>query len=108
MFHESGVWQSVGGGELRFRNIYRWSLAGPRAVRLEHLRFGLDKPVHLFELAPESDTVWASVNPHMCREDCYSARLHLQPEGVRLRWAIVGPRKCEDIEYAYRYGPCPP
>lgn len=104
IFRESGLWQSTGGGELRFSNIYRWSLAGPRAVRLEHLRFGPDDPVPLFELAPESDSGWVSVSPHVCREDCYSARLRLLPEGIALRWAIVGPRKCEDIEYAYRYG----
>jgi hypothetical protein len=103
IFRESGIWRPAGSGELRFSNVYRWSLAGPQTVRLEHLRFGLGQPVHLFELARESESVWSSVDPHQCRDDCYSARLQLQAEGVTLRWTVLGPRKCEDIEYTYRW-----
>lgn len=99
IFRESGTWQPARGSELRFSNVYRWSLAGPRAVRLEHLRFGPGQPVHLFKLVPDSEAVWASVSPHQCGEDCYSARLQLQMRIITLRWSIVGPRKREDIEY---------
>lgn len=103
IFRESGEWRPAGANPLRFSNVYRWSLVGPLSLRLEHLRFGPGKPVHLFELAPESESAWASVCPHECRDDCYSARLQLQADGIVLRWSIVGPRKSEDIEYAYHW-----
>jgi Family of unknown function (DUF6314) len=103
IFHEAGTWRPNGRGELRFTNVYRWSLVGPQIVRLEHLRFGLGQPVHLFDVAPESELAWASVSPHHCRDDCYSARLEIQEWGISLRWDIAGPRKREDIEYSYRW-----
>jgi hypothetical protein len=102
-FRESGLWRPDGGSELRFSNVYRWSVVGSQTVRLEHLRFGPGQPVLLFELAPELEEVWSSVSPHQCRDDCYSARLQMQDEGILLRWAIVGPQKREDIEYIYRW-----
>jgi hypothetical protein len=70
-FTESGSWQPAAGPRIRFSNVFRWSLVGPAVVRLEHLRFGADHPVYLFDLAPRSGAEWASVNPHLCREDCY-------------------------------------
>ena len=51
-FTESGSWRSAEGRESRFSNVFRWVLAGPELVRLEHLRFGPEHPVHLFDLAP--------------------------------------------------------
>jgi Family of unknown function (DUF6314) len=103
IFRESGLWRPEGGGELRFSNVYRWSVVGSRAVRLEHLRFGPRQPVLLFDLAPESEEVWSSVSAHQCRDDCYSSRLRIQVGGILVRWAIVGPQKREDIEYIYRW-----
>lgn len=101
LFHESGIWQPTAGGDLRFRNVYRWSLVAAQMVRLEHLRFGPTQPVQLFELVPESESIWASANPHVCRDDCYSARLRIGERNISLKWAITGPRKREGIEYNY-------
>jgi len=102
-FTESGRWQPLGGQQTRFSNVYRWSLLGPESIRLEHLRFGADRPVFLFDLAPRSDGNWASIKPHVCREDCYSAELRLLDWGLGLSWAVTGPRKQERIDYEYRW-----
>src|SRR5262249_32704997 len=59
IFTESGVWTPEGGREIRFRNVFRWSKAGG-ALRLEHLRFGEDNPVYLFDLVPVSEREWTS------------------------------------------------
>src|SRR5262245_24697285 len=63
-FTESGSWQPEGGRELRFRNVYRWTLVGD-LLRLEHLRFGEDRPVYLFDLEPAGERQWRSVAPHL-------------------------------------------
>jgi hypothetical protein len=49
-----------------------------------------------------AESALESADPHVCREDLYTARLEFDAEGVRLRWAIVGPRKDEQILYLYR------
>lgn len=99
-FTESGVWRPVGRRDIRFSNVFRWSQVGNR-LRLEHLRFGVDRPVYLFDLAPAGDREWSSVSPHLCSEDCYSAVLLVRDDGIVLRWSIDGPRKQEVIEYLY-------
>lgn len=101
IFRESGTWRPAGGDDLRFRNAYRWAATGERAVSLEHLRLGDERPVFLFELAPETTSSWASVAPHPCGEDRYSARLLVEDEHITLRWTVIGPRKVEAIEATY-------
>ena len=44
LFREAGTWEQDGGKEIRFTNTFRWTLVEDR-VRLEHLRYGDDKPV---------------------------------------------------------------
>src|SRR3954453_19731605 len=102
-FKEAGSWAPTIGKETRFKHVFRWSLAGPAVVRLEHLRFGADHPVYLFDLAPTADSAWSSATPHLCREDCYSAELRRHEWGMFLHWTIVGPKKQESIEYDYRW-----
>jgi hypothetical protein len=63
-FTESGTWVSERGLEFRFSNVFRWSSVGPELIRLDHLRFGPDQPVHLFDLAPMPEG-WRSVRPHL-------------------------------------------
>jgi hypothetical protein len=60
-FIEAGIWRPEGGRATRFSNVFRWSVVGD-AIRLEHLRFGADRPVHLFDLAPEDGGEWHSVS----------------------------------------------
>jgi hypothetical protein len=101
IFHESGFWHSETSKSLEFRNIYRWTRTGD-TVRLEHLRFGEQHPVYLFDLAPAPERQWASVAPHVCRADEYTARLRREESGIVLVWKITGPEKNEEITYQYR------
>ena len=77
IFHESGSWRQDGGQELRFFNVFRWTALESR-IRLEHLRFGADNPVFLFDMAANADGVWREIHPHPCHDDCYRASLRLQ------------------------------
>lgn len=102
LFHEKGTWNQAGGRELTFTNVYRWTaLHEVGALRLEHLRFGVEHPVYLFDLQQTESGQWRSVEGHMCREDCYQAAMTLGPHDLRLRWTIKGPGKDETIGYVY-------
>lgn len=100
-YDESGVWRPDGSGELKFRNVFRWTLLGSAAIRLEHLRFGPKRPVLLFELIPTGPERWQSQRPHLCGEDSYGAELWGQDSGIEMVWSITGPKKAERIEYEY-------
>ena len=102
LFHEDGTWKSVDGREFHFTNVYRWTaLPASHTIRLEHLRFGAEKPVYLFDMEPIGGSKWASVQPHMCREDCYQAEMDVGAESIDLSWSIRGPEKEETIRYTY-------
>ncbi|MFT5447725.1 MAG: hypothetical protein ACI9DC_002902 [Gammaproteobacteria bacterium] len=101
-FTESGHWQSDTGRRLKFSNVFRWSPGESRSViRLEHLRFGPDKPVYLFELDPQDDQTWQSTRPHVCGDDVYSVIMNMSADQIELQWMIKGPNKDEDIRYWY-------
>ncbi len=101
IFRENGEWAPETGRPLRFHNVYRWSKTGRDSVCLEHLRFGPDKPVKLFELVAESPELWTSPAPHHCGDDLYSAVLKVGEDKIDLQWTIRGPRKDERIHYIY-------
>jgi hypothetical protein len=101
-FTEKGTRQTLQGKQIQFFNVFRWSRVEPaKHLRLEHLRYGIDNPVHLFDLMPAGDGSWQPANPHLCREDCYRARLHIKDRAIHLNWEISGPRKQEQMEYIY-------
>lgn len=99
-FEESGTWKPTGSKEMRFTNVFRWSLVEDR-LRLEHLRFGADHPVFLFEMAVGADGIWQETDPHPCRDDCYRASLRLAEDEVFVSWLVRGPKRDEIIEYTY-------
>ena len=100
VFGESGYVRPYGHGAIHFTNVFRWSLLG-ELLRLEHLRFGPDHPVLLFDLAPSQDGEWRDVSPHVCREDSYSASMTVEARQLVVSWSIRGPRKHESIRYVY-------
>lgn len=102
-FTEAGNWRAPSGTEFAFNNVFRWSLTGPEQVRLEHLRFGPDNPVVLFDVAPTDGGGWAPVSPHVCVKDCYDAELRVLADGVWVGWTVTGPKKRERIEYTYQW-----
>lgn len=63
-FSEAGLWQPAQGKSLPFHNVYRWTHLATNRLRLEHLRFGPEKPVFLFDLEESSQDQWHSIEPH--------------------------------------------
>ncbi len=103
LFHERGAWTPESGRQTTFSNVFRWTAdTDGRFIRLEHLRFGPDHPVYLFDLAPVDDEALESSEPHVCREDLYAARMEYDEQDIRLKWTINGPKKAENISYTYR------
>lgn len=100
VFREAGSWTQDGGRELRFFNVYRWSL-NENSIALEHLRFGLNKPVWLFQLAPDENGLWREDEPHPCRDDCYSATMRVVGDELLLEWQVSGAERDETISYVY-------
>jgi hypothetical protein len=103
VFHERGTWTPERGRELPFTNVFRWSVSPDGdSVRLEHLRFGAENPVLLFDLVPVAGDVLEAAEPHACSEDRYWARMVYDRDAIRLNWTITGPKKDEAITYLYR------
>lgn len=100
VFEESGQFRKPDGKEMNFRNTFRWTRIEDN-IRLEHLRFGVDRPVFLFDMACQADGTWRETNPHPCRDDCYSATLRLEEEMIFVRWSVNGPKRNETIDYTY-------
>jgi hypothetical protein len=101
-FTESGQWQTDQGRRVNFSNVFRWSPGDTtNVIRLEHLRFGPDKPVYLFDMDRHADHLWRSTVPHVCGDDVYSASMNFSAEEIQLQWTIKGPKKDEDIRYWY-------
>ncbi len=102
IFEGTGTWQpgDPGRRSTGFRNAFRWS-AVEKALRLEHLRFGVEKPVLLFDMGPTTDGAWREISPHQCREDSYTASLSIEGEMIEIAWTVMGPQKQESISYIY-------
>ncbi len=92
LFIERGQWRTLERKTFGFSNTYRWTLRHG-GIRMEHLRLGAARPVHLFELVADAD--------HVCSEDHYTAALTLQGPQFRLQWRVVGPCMDETIDYRY-------
>ncbi len=100
-FIEKGTWTSLDGLSSAFNNIYKWSLLGTRLIRLEHLRYGEDRPVFLCNLEEIEQHHWQSQSPHICNKDQYATSVFIDPDKIRMHWKIKGPDKDEDIRYEY-------
>lgn len=102
IFKESGSWKNEEGQEMDFTNTFRWNLDRARTmISLEHLRFGIDRPVFLFHLAPSDFHILTSVDAHYCNEDTYFGQIFSDENTLRLRWRMIGPKKNEEINYYY-------
>ncbi|PWU15529.1 MAG: hypothetical protein C5B45_02440 [Chlamydiae bacterium] len=98
IFHEKGTW--FGKQEMNFNNIFRWTLdLNTGVISLEHLRY--NSPVFLVNLTPLNNHLLISLQPHVCRKDMYTGKMHLKSDGVHLHWSIMGPKKSEEIDSYY-------
>lgn len=103
VFSEEGTWKPIRGRPSRFTNVFRWTLITADLIRLEHLRFGVERPVHLADLSPDMNETWRSALPHICGQDCYSISMRPHPTGVDVWWTVSGPEKKTSTAYEYRW-----
>lgn len=101
-FHETGSWTSIDRQTIDFRNIYRWSLSDSRdSIRLTHLRYGINNPVHLVDFVSLDADIMQSIQPHHCGSDRYSASLSVAGDRILLSWTIRGPAKNDTLDCIY-------
>lgn len=102
LFYEQGRWVSREGRETAFKNVFRWSYERfHNRIKLEHLRFGIQRPVFLFFLAPSGSHTLESASSHVCKEDAYLGKVSCSQKGIKLNWRVIGPKKNEEIDYVY-------
>jgi DNA-binding PadR family transcriptional regulator len=102
IFQERGVWLSKDNQETNFSNVFRFSLdrrAG--LISLEHLRYGPERPVFLFFLAPTSHNKLTSIDSHFCNDDTYFGQLTYDQTSLKLSFRVIGPKKNEELDYVY-------
>ncbi len=100
VWREKGTWnQNL--GYLEFSNVYRWTKSDDKKFRLEHLRFGDDKPVVLVDIKPLDGHHWQSIAPHYCGQDEYFLSIKLKADQLILDWRIMGPNKDQQSTIYY-------
>lgn len=99
IFHEQGNWQ---GNEGKYQNRFRWTWDRAKGLlTLEHLRFGEDYPVFLFDLHPARGNMLKSLCPHLQGKDTYFGWMECGKLFLHLHIRTLGPTKDEKVEYAY-------
>jgi hypothetical protein len=102
IFKEKGSWEGKQNDEIHFSNVYRWTLDCKNyLISLEHLRYGIDRPIFLLQLTPSGPHSLTSLESHLCEGDLYFGQIHLDRYSLRLKWRVIGPKKNEEIDYYY-------
>jgi hypothetical protein len=102
LFFEEGRFTNSNNKSMKCSNIYRWAFdENNDKIGLQHLRFGIDKPVFLFDLIFQSETQLISACPHLCSKDLYQAKMSLQENIISLEWLIEKPNSSNTIAYQY-------
>jgi hypothetical protein len=102
IFKEQGNWTSHEGKQFDFKNALRWTWHASKLVFiLEHLHYGPEHPIVLFELKPISLTQFEVVQPFLCKQDTYLAHLYCDQHFIQLHWRVIGPKKNEEMHYIY-------
>lgn len=98
-FHETGSWEEE---NMQFSNTLRWTLdVASGTIALEHLRFGVAKPVFLVHLKPKREGHLESIDSHLCGPHTYFGKVQITPHFLNLRWRIIGTNRNDRIECFY-------
>lgn len=101
LFFEEGHFENAR-GRFKSHNIYKWTFkAFENCISLEHLRFGAENAVYLFDMVYDDHNLWSSKCPHLCDKDEYHAKMLLSDSFITLDWDIVN--KVEHIHIKYQY-----
>ena len=103
IFYEDVQWRNESSLLINSKNIYHWTFLTSGNIRLEHLRFGKDKPVFLVEFLFTKENAWKSIEPHNCNNDLYSAKLSMNDENILLYWSVKGPTENYSLKNIYSH-----
>ncbi|MBI3211254.1 MAG: hypothetical protein HYZ47_01015 [Simkania negevensis] len=98
ILQETGRWE--GEVSIPYYNSFRFTKYSD-FLSLEHLRFGKNHPVFLFDLVPQTEKGCISRSPHLCGEDLYHGGLETQEKGLLLMFDLKGPEIEERIYFTY-------
>ena len=98
ILQETGSWE--GEGSTPYYNSFRFTKHF-NFLSLEHLRFGKEHPVFLFDLIPQTETICISRSPHVCGEDLYYGTLELQEKKMLLMFDLKGAQMEERVSFTY-------
>jgi len=98
---ELGKWVNNYGQRVVSKNIFKWSALNDSILKLEHLRFGEEKPLFLVNFYNEKNYLWKSLEPHICGQDIYNAELDIFPTNIKLEWKINTPKHTYTIVSKY-------
>lgn len=102
LFYEHGRFNNSFNKSMKCNNIYRWSFHYlDNKIALQHVRFGLDNPVFLFDLIFDKENRMISQNPHICKDDKYSAEMIIETSTIKLNWVVKSLIKYNRMEYLY-------
>jgi hypothetical protein len=102
IFEELGVFETIHQKQLKCKNTYRWGFDGSnQKIALEHLRFGVDNPVFLFDLVQTDTNIWSSSCPHQCDLDEYHGHLILEQNNIKLDWIVKKGDEFNKMDYVY-------
>lgn len=103
IFHEKGSWDLGPMPSLEFTNSFRWTLDSKASlITLEHLRYGVEKPVFLFHLTSNQTKMLESVDPHLCNEDTYLGNAQWDKDKINVNIRVIGPNKNDILSYVYQ------
>ena len=103
IFSEQGTWTPRDAASLSFRNVFRWTHKPTQhIICLEHLRFGPENPVYLFDLYQQEDRLWGTCSPHVCNQDTYEATVRIETNYLTMQWDDTRPGKTGNLAlYVY-------
>ena len=101
IFNENLRWENRNSLLLNSRNVYRWKFTDSGNIKLDHLRFGKDKPVFLVEFTQTGKDNWTGIEPHDCNKDLYSAKLNIENNNIILHWTVSGPTENYTLKTVY-------
>lgn len=101
VFEENLRWENENSLLMNSRNIYRWTFLPSGSIKLEHLRFGKNRPVFLVEFLKSAEGYWTGLEPHNCNSDLYSATLKEENDTIILHWSVSGPTENYILKTAY-------
>ena len=102
IFLEKGAWIIDEIPSTSFSNQFRWTLQLEKnRISLEHLRYGENNPVLLFQLKPSGENTLNPCESFLCDPDTYMGSMNFSKSSFSLHIRVLGPKKNQELLYEY-------